>query len=1191
MTRSRLKRILVIPALVLVLLALLIVGLFYGALHTNTGARLILSGLQGQMPGTLETAEPEGDLSSGLSLRQVRFEDQGVSATAEQVLLAVSLDFFPLAATVNMLEVESLALQLPPDDARESTPGEPPSSLALPIAVTLKEVRVQGFRLLDPEGNPSFEFDRLSASARIYEKLDLENGVLELKQGRLGFDGTMGLANPFPAELNLDSRLSLKLREDAGLTALDVQTRVEGNLERYRVTAAGWIEAPDFERHRLDLMSSFNRDELLIQQLELEGPVILLAASGEMDTQGRNLRVPNFHLELVESNAVLDGSGNVDLEQETLAADITWRGLAWPLGAEQADIESQSGRVRLSGRLEDWTLAGEAELESPGLPSGTLRLEAAGDRDHATVTILDGRVLGGEIKGQADYDWSEAGSWSANLLLSHIETEALYPDLPAVINADVTAAGNLEPLSLDLDIRQLDGEIRNQQVNARGRLQYQAGGLSFDNMLLEAEHSTVALNGSTDTAAGLEFSANIVNLGTFLPHGSGALQADGQLSLRAGQPRLRLDLEAQDIAWEDVSLPQVSIKDSGRMEADAVAKLKVEAANPRFGGEHLDAIAMDFDIRRSSQALQLDARRSGLQLTADLTGSLRQQGLPLAESNWAGQIRSLVLSDEETGTLSLLEPAGIELSMQRAAVDEACLGANSNARICLDAGWEQGGRFFTAVNLADAPLDLIQLIVETDLELTQIAAGEARWEVLPGKPPSGYAKIRLSPGDIRYSGEDESLIATGEGLLGFRLEGGRLSAGKFEVPLPGLGEINLEFSAADIAAGLDSDLDGRLRLKLADLDILSLFVPLADQANGRLDVDFALSGTAANPDFSGAISLADGSIVHEASGLRFSDIQLSGEVIGNDETHLSGSFRALEGTGNLQGVVDLSDILSPQVVLNLSGENLTLFDAPDLKVVAEPDIRLDWHEGVIGIEGTLLIPSAHIAPSIVPQSVVTESADLEIVAGALPVSDIQEDSESDFVIRGNLGVTLGDEVQLDLSVAKADVTGTVDFSWQDDVLPLANGNYRMTGQILAFGQLLQITEARIGFPNVPADNPQLNLRAERQIFGNSEIRRAGVFVTGSLRRPIIEPYTDPMTNRERAQTLLITGSDFNMETGVGAVDIGTYIAPRVFVSYGVGVFEDENVISIRYDLGRGWGVKATSGQRQTGVDMSYTIER
>lgn len=126
---------------------------------------------------------------------------------------------------------------------------------------------------------------------------------------------------------------------------------------------------------------------------------------------------------------------------------------------------------------------------------------------------------------------------------------------------------------------------------------------------------------------------------------------------------------------------------------------------------------------------------------------------------------------------------------------------------------------------------------------------------------------------------------------------------------------------------------------------------------------------------------------------------------------------------------------------------------------------------------------------------------------------------------------------------------------------------------------------------MPADNPHLNIRAERPIYGNSEIRRAGVFVNGTLRRFAMEPYTDPPTNRDRARTLLITGSDFNMEEGTGAVDIGTYIAPRIFVSYGVGVFSDENVFSVRYDLGRGWGVKATSGQKQTGLDMSYTIER
>jgi translocation and assembly module TamB len=82
----------------------------------------------------------------------------------------------------------------------------------------------------------------------------------------------------------------------------------------------------------------------------------------------------------------------------------------------------------------------------------------------------------------------------------------------------------------------------------------------------------------------------------------------------------------------------------------------------------------------------------------------------------------------------------------------------------------------------------------------------------------------------------------------------------------------------------------------------------------------------------------------------------------------------------------------------------------------------------------------------------------------------------------------------------------------------------------------------------------------------------------------------PMTDKDRARTLLVTGSDFNYEQGVGAVGVGTYVLPRLYLSYGIGIFEDGNTISARYDLGRGFGVKATSGERETGVDLNYRIE-
>ena len=133
--------------------------------------------------------------------------------------------------------------------------------------------------------------------------------------------------------------------------------------------------------------------------------------------------------------------------------------------------------------------------------------------------------------------------------------------------------------------------------------------------------------------------------------------------------------------------------------------------------------------------------------------------------------------------------------------------------------------------------------------------------------------------------------------------------------------------------------------------------------------------------------------------------------------------------------------------------------------------------------------------------------------------------------------------------------------------------------------------ASIRFPNVPASNPHLDIRAERKIYGNSLVTTAGVMVNGTLKRPQTEAYTLPATNADRARVLLITGSDFDYEQGVGAVNVGTYIAPRLYLSYGVGLFEEGNVISARYELKRNFGVKATSGQDETGIDISYTIEK
>ena len=44
------------------------------------------------------------------------------------------------------------------------------------------------------------------------------------------------------------------------------------------------------------------------------------------------------------------------------------------------------------------------------------------------------------------------------------------------------------------------------------------------------------------------------------------------------------------------------------------------------------------------------------------------------------------------------------------------------------------------------------------------------------------------------------------------------------------------------------------------------------------------------------------------------------------------------------------------------------------------------------------------------------------------------------------------------------------------------------------------------------------------------------------------------------------------------------------MSYGVGVFERENIISARFDLSKSLGIKASSGSKESGVDLNYRFE-
>ena len=687
---------------------------------------------------------------------------------------------------------------------------------------------------------------------------------------------------------------------------------------------------------------------------------------------------------------------------------------------------------------------------------------------------------------------------------------------------------------------------------------------------------------------GVKVELDIASLDDFLPGASGGLTGtvryrhDPERGFAGSQLRARLQGNGIEVqGWRADSL-RLSEPESPANDAPLAVVLRAQGiTGPGIDIQRLDA-ALAGDLDR--QALELNARLPDASLAARISGG----PAGATGEGWRGTLDEFTFDPFEHPAWRLNEPAELIVS-GRFELKAACLAPDASAVLCVDVAQVPGGILQGRVEATSAPLDLLAHVAGLPFSFSQQLDGALDWSLPPNGKPSASASFDISEGMVRDRVDDLELLNTLSGRLIFQVDRGRLHSGQLDIPLE-TGFVDVDFEVPDILAGQDSELNGRIITSLDDLDALTIFVPQLVQTDGELRSVLLVEGTAQDPRLSGVIELLNGRTTLLTSGLRIREARLTGRLDDQNHLRVNGTFRAGEGRGEIRADVDASDPLRPTMEMWLKGDALTLIDVPDLVVRANTDVSARWDEESLKLSGSIHVPSARFAPKFLPSASATESPDVVIVAGA-PEQAQNHVRQSRLLIQGELEVSLGDDVRVDLDVAEAALTGSATFKWSGPPVPLADGRYDLEGEIQAYGQTLEITRASVRFPDVPANNPHLDVRAERRIYGNPQISHAGVLVHGTLKRPITEPYTVPATNADRARALLITGSDFNYEQGTGAVSVGTYISPKLYLAYGVGLFEEGNVITVRYDLQRNFGVKATSGQDDTGIDFSYTIER
>jgi autotransporter translocation and assembly factor TamB len=160
---------------------------------------------------------------------------------------------------------------------------------------------------------------------------------------------------------------------------------------------------------------------------------------------------------------------------------------------------------------------------------------------------------------------------------------------------------------------------------------------------------------------------------------------------------------------------------------------------------------------------------------------------------------------------------------------------------------------------------------------------------------------------------------------------------------------------------------------------------------------------------------------------------------------------------------------------------------------------------------------------------------------------------------------------------------------QVDLIPTANGSFSIEdGTFRAFGQDLEIEEGRILFANVPATEPELNLRAVRWIDNDPEVSAAGVQLTGPVTAPELELFSRPQLDASEIQSYLLTGRSAGDRDSV--LSIGTYVSRRVYVGYGYNLLESTSEFNSLFSITPRYGVSANVGEADNNINLTVTFE-
>lgn len=1256
---------------------LLLVGAVAYLLGTTSGLHMTLNAAARWVPG-LDIASVSGGWRD-LTLKGVKYQMPGVTVNAGQFHLSLDLACFKNSSLcVNALTAQDVDVVVKTKEMTPSAPveetSEPTTNLSTPYPITLRMLTLNNVKVSVDDTAISLGEFRTGAQ---WQERALT--LLPTKISGLLIALPKTPQNPLPEAIQPAVEVAKKVGEQVDKAAKPAPVPEEKPLGETLKELFAKPLLPDLPEIRLPL--DITVKEISGEQLRLTGDTEVLITSLllQASTQDQHIKLDNFDVKSpqgtlsAQGQATLTGSWPVEmvanstlnieplkgekvklnvggglreelkvalnlsgpvgaqLDVQTqlaevglpLALTLQSKQLKWPLNGE-AQYQVNDFRLRFNGKATDYALSTRANIKGQDLPPAVLTLDGKGNVEQFKLDRLRLAALQGNTDLTALVDWSKAISWNSQLTLSGINTAKQWPEWPAKLDGKITTRGSLHGGSwqLQVPLLQLDGNVKQNKVTARGTLSGNAAGQwKIPGIDLTLGRNQLNVKGQLDEKSwNLDANIDAPRLDGALPGLGGT--AKGLLKLRGNlqAPQLLADLTASGLQWQALRINRVKIDGDVRSSDQIQGQLAVRVE--QLKQDALDISLLTLDAKGSEKQHQLQLKIDGKPVSGQLAlqGSFDRQ-----QQRWRGNLNNTRF-DTPVGEWRLTRAIALDYlnTAQKISIGPHCW-QNPNAELCVPKTIEAGPSGQASVVLNRFDLAMIKPFLGPETALSGVFTGRADVSWKPGGALPD-AKVSLVGNGVKVVQQVQGNalpIAFDRLNLNAGLSNGRAQA-DWLIKLTNNGQFDGNVQVADPQGR--RIISGNVNITNISLAMINPALMKGEKAAGMLNANLRLGGSAQKPLVYGRMALDKVDIDGHWMPFDMTDGRLVMNFDGMTST-MEGLVSTTRGQLNLSGDADWRDINAWRARIAAKGDKLRVTVPPMIRIDVSPDLVFEATPQLFSLNGSVDIPWARITVQELPESAVGVSSDEVMLDDQLkPI----QPKTAGIPINSNLMIHVGNDVRLDAFGLKARLKGDLKVVQDKNGLGL-NGQIDIpSGRFHAYGQDLIVRKGQLMFSG-PPDQPLLNIEAIRNPESTEDDVTAGVRVTGLADAPKLEVFSDPAKSQQEALSYLLrgqglgsSGADGNAMTsmligmgvaqsgqlvgkigeafgvsnlaldtqGVGdssQVVVSGYVLPGLQVKYGVGIFDSLATLTLRYRLMPKLYLEAVSGLDQA-LDLLYQFE-